>query len=378
MTKRAVSVAAVAALALVAGASSASAQGLDRQGPGDAKGGAPAPPASVQPAPQQKLQQPPQAVAPQAPSKAPRRAEERGAARERGPEPEKQARERRPEPEKRAPEKRASERSRGKDQNKQATGKDRQDDRRRATEGATPDSPAPDSPAEKGKRRAAEKEQQKSGSEREGQPARQGKAPEPKQADRGKDQRSGRGEELRRERGRLSDDQRGRLRRSFLERRHRSADVNIRVHIGAALPRRVSLYAVPASVVSIFPRYRNYRYVLVDDTICIVDPTTYEIVDIIDERPGTPGGRPQMAELSLSEREKGIVLDSIPPDFPSANLRLRLALGASIPEGTQLFEFAPVVVDRIPKLRDYRFVVSDDQVVVVGSRDRSIAVVIDR
>jgi len=36
---------------------------------------------------------------------------------------------------------------------------------------------------------------------------------------------------------------------------------------------------VPAAVFAIFPYYRDYRYVVVEDTICIVDFVTCEIVD---------------------------------------------------------------------------------------------------
>jgi hypothetical protein len=137
----------------------------------------------------------------------------------------------------------------------------------------------------------------------------------------------------------------------------------------------VKLFAVPAAVIAIFPYYRDYRYVVVEDTICIVDPYTYEIVDVLDD---APDSRPQIAELTLTAREVDLVLDSIPADFPSARLRLRLALGADIPDSIELHEFAPVVLDGVPRLRPYRFVVTADQVVIVQPNDRGIALVLDR
>jgi hypothetical protein len=37
-----------------------------------------------------------------------------------------------------------------------------------------------------------------------------------------------------------------------------------------------------------------------------------------------------------------------------------------------------VVLDRVPELRDFRFLVTDEQIVIVEPRDRSILLVIDR
>jgi len=140
----------------------------------------------------------------------------------------------------------------------------------------------------------------------------------------------------------------------------------------------VRLFAVPAAVLAIFPYYQDYRYVVEEDTICIVYPDTYEIVDVLDEGAYGPGSRPQVAGLTLTGRERTPVLDSIPPDFPQVRLRLRLALGAEIPANIELYEFAPLLLDQVPKLRDFRFVVSQDQVVIVAPLDRGIVLVLDR
>src|SRR5205814_5919881 len=135
-------------------------------------------------------------------------------------------------------------------------------------------------------------------------------------------------EQLRQERVKLSSDQHVRLRQAFPINRDRMTRVQFAKRIGTRIPRSVSLFAVPAAVLAIFPYYRDYRYVVEDDTICIVDPDTYQIVDILDEGTYAPGTRPQIAELTLTDSERALVRDSIPPDFPQALLQLRLALGA--------------------------------------------------
>jgi hypothetical protein len=185
-------------------------------------------------------------------------------------------------------------------------------------------------------------------------------------------------EQLRQERAKLSRNQHIRLRQAFTINRERITRVHFTRRVGTRIPRSIRLFAVPAAVLAIFPYYRDYRYVVEEDTICIVDPDTYEIVDVLDEGTYAPSPRPQVAELTLTDRERAIVLDSIPPNFPQVGLRLRLALGAEIPPSVDLYDFAALVLDQVPKLRDFRFVVSQDQVVIVDPRDRGIALVLDR
>jgi hypothetical protein len=176
----------------------------------------------------------------------------------------------------------------------------------------------------------------------------------------------------------LSRDQHVRLRQAFTVNRDRMTRVHFTRRVGTRIPRSVRLFAVPAAVLAIFPYYRDYRYVVEEDAICIVDPATYEIVDVLDEQIYAPGIGPQVAELTLTDAERALVLDSIPPDFPQADLRLRLALGAEIPAGVELNEFPPLVLDQVPRLRHYRFVVSQDQLVIVAPQNRGIALVLDR
>jgi hypothetical protein len=185
-------------------------------------------------------------------------------------------------------------------------------------------------------------------------------------------------EQLRQERAKLARDQHVRLRQAFPVNRDRVTRVQFTKRIGTRIPRSVRLFLVPAAVLAIFPYYRDYRYVVEEDTVCIVDPETYEIVDILDEGTYAPGPRPQVAELTLTDRERVLVLDSIPPDFPQAQLRIRLALGAEIPPSIELYEFAPLLLDQVPKLRDFRFVVTQGQLVIVEPQDRSLALVLDR
>lgn len=81
----------------------------------------------------------------------------------------------------------------------------------------------------------------------------------------------------------LSGEKRTKVQSAF--RSHRSEavvkDIDIEINVGVAVPRRVTLYAVPEEVVIIVPEYRRYKYFIFGDKVVIVDPGTYQIVDVL-------------------------------------------------------------------------------------------------
>jgi len=166
--------------------------------------------------------------------------------------------------------------------------------------------------------------------------------------------------------------------RRFNEARVRNVRFDRRV--GHRIPRNLRLWAIPAAVVAFFPYYSGYSYFVVEEDLYVVDPQSYVVVDVVDSSYWTGGGgeRQQMAGLQLTEEEIVAIRNGIPPDVADAGLRLRLALGATIPQFVELMEFPLELIDQIPKLRGYRFLVNGEQIVIVQPRDRSIAYVIDR
>jgi len=60
-------------------------------------------------------------------------------------------------------------------------------------------------------------------------------------------------------------------------------NVNFSIAVGTRVPREgVSFRPLPAEVVTIYPEWRGYEYILVRNQILVVDPGTYEIVAILD------------------------------------------------------------------------------------------------
>jgi hypothetical protein len=60
------------------------------------------------------------------------------------------------------------------------------------------------------------------------------------------------------------------------------SEVNFNVSVGTVVPRTVRFVAVPDTIVRIQPRWRGYRYFIVDEEIIIVEPRTLKIVAVLN------------------------------------------------------------------------------------------------
>lgn len=61
----------------------------------------------------------------------------------------------------------------------------------------------------------------------------------------------------------------------------RVKNVNFSISVGTHVPKTVHFYTVTPEIVTIYPRYRGFKFFLVSDEIIIVDPSSYEIVQVI-------------------------------------------------------------------------------------------------
>ena len=60
------------------------------------------------------------------------------------------------------------------------------------------------------------------------------------------------------------------------------ANVNFSISVGTHVPRTVSFHPLPAEVVTYYPEWRGYEFILVGDQIVVVNPRTLEIVAVIE------------------------------------------------------------------------------------------------
>ena len=59
-------------------------------------------------------------------------------------------------------------------------------------------------------------------------------------------------------------------------------NVNFSIVVGTRVPRDVRFHPLPREVVTIYPEWRGYEFVLVRDQILVIDPRTFEIVAILE------------------------------------------------------------------------------------------------
>lgn len=200
---------------------------------------------------------------------------------------------------------------------------------------------------------------------------------ERKDAQQGKSASDQRGEH---NRVQLSEQQRTNVHRDVLKERNvNRTSVKVNVRVGGHVPRSIRLAVLPAAVLTIVPAYRAYRYFVVDDEICIVDPNTYEVVEVI--RPGSSiaQGRPNTnVGLSLSEQERMIVLGAVNLTSSGSTLGLgAMSEGAAVPRNIMLASMPVTVVDRIPRLQGYKYFVAEQRVAIVDPDGHMVQLVID-
>ena len=59
--------------------------------------------------------------------------------------------------------------------------------------------------------------------------------------------------------------------------------INVQVRVGVAIPRTVVLHPLFPTIIEVYPSYSRYKLVLLDDnTILIIDPDTWTVVDVIE------------------------------------------------------------------------------------------------
>lgn len=165
----------------------------------------------------------------------------------------------------------------------------------------------------------------------------------------------------------LSEQKRADVHRDILKERNvNRANVRIDVRVGTRVPRSVRLAPLPASVIALAPAYRSYSYFVVDDRICIVQPTTYEVIDVIlpDRQVAQQGGQ-RSAGLTLSQQEREIILREVDLQGDSTLGLGAIEEGSQVPRAARLQPLPVTVIDRIPRLEGYMYVVVEDRVALV-------------
>jgi hypothetical protein len=80
----------------------------------------------------------------------------------------------------------------------------------------------------------------------------------------------------------IKPEQRTVIKQTIVKENIRPQKIDVQVRVGVRIPRTVVLHSLPPTIIEIYPAYRPYKFVMVDeDTILVIDPTDWEIVDVI-------------------------------------------------------------------------------------------------
>jgi hypothetical protein len=155
--------------------------------------------------------------------------------------------------------------------------------------------------------------------------------------------------------------------------------INFSISVGTRVPRSVHLVALPAAVITLVPQYRGYQYFVANDEICIVEPSTYEIVEVIPASGKTAqrgeGGGSGM--LTLTAEEKRIIIENVQMRGDSTLALGSLNEGSPVPREARLQTFPDVVVEKVPKVRGHKFFTAENRIAIADERGDKVAVVID-
>ena len=80
----------------------------------------------------------------------------------------------------------------------------------------------------------------------------------------------------------LSSEQRTKITSVIKKQNVKPVHVTFSINVGTRVPPTVHYYPLPGEVVTIYPEWRGYNYLLVGDQILVIDPDTREIVAILD------------------------------------------------------------------------------------------------
>jgi len=167
-------------------------------------------------------------------------------------------------------------------------------------------------------------------------------------------------------------------------------NVNFSIAVGTAVPRSVQLRALPADLVSFVPQYRGYSYFVVEEQIVIVEPSSTQIVAVIAYAGGsaTRAAAPaptksRAVKLSTQEREVIRRHTSKPSaarrdsEAPARKSSRRYSVGDEV-ETTETIETFPETVYReAPRVRRYRYLRQDDNVILVDPDDHRVVDIFD-
>jgi hypothetical protein len=158
-------------------------------------------------------------------------------------------------------------------------------------------------------------------------------------------------------------------------------NVNFSVSVGAVVPASVRFYPVTPAIVEVYPEYRGYEFVVVEEEIVIVQPRTRKIVTVIETGGSGRAASRTPGKLSLTEKQREVVRRAAIQRRTTGSARTttierEYVIGEDIPETVEFEIFPDAVYTDVPEIRSYRYVVRDNDVYVIDPSERRVIEII--
>jgi hypothetical protein len=156
--------------------------------------------------------------------------------------------------------------------------------------------------------------------------------------------------------------------------------VNFSVSVGTVVPRSVRLNPLPDTIVRVVPQFRGYSFVLIEERIVIIEPRTYRIVEVVEvsDRGARTAATGCRERIELTTEQRTLIRTQVLRG--AAKVKgpgFRIEVGVALPGQIELRSFPDTVVREVSLIRPCRFVVVEDQIVLVDPDARRIVEIID-
>jgi len=182
----------------------------------------------------------------------------------------------------------------------------------------------------------------------------------------------------------LDDRQRTRVTESITKLNARPVEnVNFSLSVGTVVPRDVRFQPLPADVVEVVPQYRGYNFFVVRDDIVIVDPSSYQIVDVLPRTGRATAAAPASRKMTFSDTDRAVIRKHARSarteqrTTGSSTSSTRVRVGDRLPDSVEIRSFPEEVYRESPTLREYRYIERDNRTYVVEPHERTIIEEID-
>jgi hypothetical protein len=158
-------------------------------------------------------------------------------------------------------------------------------------------------------------------------------------------------------------------------------NVNFSVNVGTVVPSSVRFYPVTRAMIDVYPQFRGYHFMVVNEEIVIVEPRARKIVQVIPHQGG--GGQATLrSKLKLSDKQRNVIRSSVrrssPPATTGATTTVEeIEIGDTLPETVVIERFPDTVYREVPSVRSYQYITRDRGVYVVDPRERRVIDLID-